>query len=266
MIKKVIIFTTAILLLIPQVTEAKTISLFNGGLEPMITITRNYVKKAEKQPKEGTTYYISAESGVNVRRMPTKSAKVVEVLPWSTKVKLYEINSKNFLAWKNEKTNTITGYIHRSCISKHKPKYQHYDISSYMLKTKTYTDMRLVNSRNTDQWKLRQLASIGPHGVMTVNGRYCVALGSRFKCKIGQYFDIILSNGNVVHCIKCDAKADKHTDPSNTYTFVSKCATEFYVCTPCLDSEARNTGNLNYISEFQGYVEAINVYRKKVKL
>ena len=210
------------------------------------------------------TYYISKSNGANVYKKESKSSKVLYSIPWGEKVKTCKTDSKKFIGVKIGET--IVGYICKSDVTKQKPQNCTYDISAYHLTAKSYSDMRSITATNTKQYKLRMLATVGEYGIMTVNGRFCVALGSRFDCDIGQYFDIILSSGITIKCIKCDAKADKHTDVTNTYTSVSKCATEFYVYTPALYFKCRSQGNLNILDEFKGQVNCIRVYRKKVKL
>lgn len=210
------------------------------------------------------TYYISASSGTEVYKKESTGSTVLYSIPWGEKVKTCKSNSKKFLGVKIGKT--IVGYICKKDICKEKPRCIMYDISSYHLTAKSYSDMRSITATNTPQYKLRMLATVGDYGIMTVNGRYCVALGSHFDCSIGQYFDIILQNGIVIKCIKCDAKADEHTNANNVYTTVSKCATEFYVYTPALYSAAKNTGNLNCVPMFKGQVNHIKVYQKRIKL
>lgn len=269
-----IIFAVIVFFPISKIeTDAEAITeKQNLEVLPMEITNVVFEKKIEKKTKKEftiyindcDTYYITATSGVNIRKKPTIESAVVETYPWSTKVELCKTSKKKYLGVKFEKI--ILGYICKDYVSKKKPKSRIYDISEYHLKNKSYSDMRTVTAKGTDQYKLRQLTEVGPYGVMTVNGRYCVALGTRFKCAIGQYFDIILSNGTAIRCIKCDVKANEHTDSTNVYTLATKCATEFYCYTPSLYSAGYKSGNLNCIPEFNGYIEAIKVYKERIKL
>ncbi len=240
-------------------------SIVTDAEPTQITIVKHQVDYIESRIDNPVyTYYISASSGAKVYRKESTDSKVLYSIPWGEEVKTCKTNSKKFLGVKFGKT--IAGYICKSDVTKQKPQSCTYDISAYHLTAKSYSDMRSITATNTKQYKLRMLATVGEYGIMTVNGRFCVALGSRFDCTIGQYFDIILSSGITIKCVKCDAKANKHTDVTNTYTSISKCATEFYVYAPALYSKCRSQGNLNILDEFKGQVNCIKVYDERIKL
>lgn len=124
------------------------------------------------------------------------------------------------------------------------PSFTEYELYSTF---KSYTDYRCLTAVDSPQWGLQQRAYTGEYGIRMVDGRYCVALGSRFTTQIGQKFDIILSDGTVLPCVLSDQKSDRHTDATNTYTLSNGCATEFYVDTTTLYSKARSTGDLSTI-------------------
>lgn len=78
---------------------------------------------------------------------------------------------------------------------------------------KSYEDWRAIKSKTSPHYKLqREYAYTGEDGFRMVEDRYCVALGSYFTTRIGQYVDIVLQNGFVIKAILGDQKADKHTD------------------------------------------------------
>ena len=97
----------------------------------------------------------------------------------------------------------------------------------------------------TKQYQLQQLAENDPKGLRTVNGRYCVALGTAYTDQIGQYFDLVLENGVIIHCVLGDVKADQHTDATNTYTTSNGCMSEFIVNESLLDQNIKTTGNVS---------------------
>jgi hypothetical protein len=98
-------------------------------------------------------------------------------------------------------------------------------------------------------------------GLRTVNGRYCVALGTYFTDQIGQYFDIVLSNGVVIHCVLGDIKANIHTDTSNVYTLSNGCLSEFIVDENALDKKAKDMGDVSYAYElWDSSIEEIIIY------
>lgn len=78
---------------------------------------------------------------------------------------------------------------------------------------KSYESYRAITSVNTPHYKLQnQYAYTAPNGIRAVDGRYCIALGSYFTSRIGQYVDIVLQNGTVIECILGDQKSDAHTE------------------------------------------------------
>ncbi len=87
--------------------------------------------------------------------------------------------------------------------------------------------------------QLNRSANADSKGFMKVDDRYLVAIGTSHGIEIGQWFDIILENGNIIPCIMGDTKADCDTDESNTFTSHSKCATEFIVKTDLLGENAK---------------------------
>lgn len=98
-----------------------------------------------------------------------------------------------------------------------------------------------------------------------VNGRYCVALGSHFGCEIGQYFDLILANDEVIPCIMSDQKANKHTDSANIVTISTNCLSEFIVDRQALNRNAKRDGDISSCCpELESTVKKIKVYEKVI--
>lgn len=129
---------------------------------------------------------------------------------------------------------------------------------------KTYEKYRTITSRSSLQWELQQAASTDKNGLRVVDGRYCVAIGSYFQTKIGQYFDLILANGTVIPCIMGDAKADRHTDRQyHIFTTKSQCCSEFIVDAGLLGGRVRASGDISELfSEWESPVAEVRVYQK----
>ena len=110
-----------------------------------------------------------------------------------------------------------------------------------------------------------EYAYTGKYGIRQINGRYCVAVGSHFTTKIGQYFDLILENGEVIPCILADQKADCDTDSDNIFTGHNGCATEFIVDADVLNYYAKRDGDISSCcEEWDSPVETIKIYQKTV--
>ena len=78
---------------------------------------------------------------------------------------------------------------------------------------KSYEDYRLITWTGGPHYKLQhQYAYTNSDGIRMADGRYCIALGSYFVTRIGQYVDIVLENGTIIPCILGDQKSDNHTD------------------------------------------------------
>ena len=50
-----------------------------------------------------------------------------------------------------------------------------------------------------------------------INERICIALGEGYGYKVGDYVDVILSNGEIFECIMSEEKSNKDTDDTNKY-------------------------------------------------
>lgn len=129
----------------------------------------------------------------------------------------------------------------------------------------TWMPYTAITSRGSKQYKLQQIAYTGDYGIRMVNGRYCVALGSHFGCEIGQYFDLILANDEVIPCIMGDVKSNKHTDSANIVTISTNCLSEFIVDRQALNRNAKRDGDISSCcKEWESTVKQIKVYEKVI--
>lgn len=126
---------------------------------------------------------------------------------------------------------------------------------------RAYMSYKTITSRNSPQYKLQQRAATGNYGIRTVDGRYCIAVGSYYTTKIGTKIDIVMSNGNIINCILADCKADAHTDCTNRANS-NGCVVEFIVDTNSLDSKCRKMGDMSYVPSggLQGNIKALRIY------
>lgn len=131
---------------------------------------------------------------------------------------------------------------------------------------KSFMDYRTITNTESKQYQLQQLyAETSEHGIRMASGRYCVAIGSHFQTEIGQYFDIILSNGTVIPCIMADLKADEHTDSSNIVTEHNGCLSEFIVDSDKLDSKVIEFGDMSFVDNtWDSSVKNIKVYNVNI--
>lgn len=118
-----------------------------------------------------------------------------------------------------------------------------------------------IFSTTSSQYALQQHAYTGDYGIRMVDERYCVAVGSHYADTIGTKLDIELANGTVLKCILADQKADKDTDPTNSYHLSDGSFVEFVVDKGSLDEQARKSGNVGSIPAFEGGISRILVYK-----
>ena len=135
-------------------------------------------------------------------------------------------------------------------------KYNKRDFKSYEIHTS-------ITSKNTPHYELqRDHAYTAPNGIRAVNGRYCIALGSHFTTKIGQYVDIVLKNGTVIECILGDQKSDSHTDDLKIAHRKDGSIVEFIIDKKVLNEKILYVyGNMSYLySEWKSPVVQVIVY------
>lgn len=113
---------------------------------------------------------------------------------------------------------------------------------------------------SSDQNKLQENAQTDSNGLRTVDGRYCIAVGSYYSTTIGTKLDVELSTGKVLPCILGDVKADQHTDSTNRQSNTGNGnVIEFIVDTHALDPVAKQRGTIDVIPGFEGDVVSITV-------
>ena len=127
---------------------------------------------------------------------------------------------------------------------------------------KSYEDYRDIKSVTSPHYKLqRQYAYTNDDGIRMVNGRYCIALGSYFETRIGQYIDIVLANGTVIPCILGDQKANNHTGDLHVAHSTDSSVVEFIVDKEVLPRTPLIMGSISYsYSEWRSPVVQVIVY------
>lgn len=113
--------------------------------------------------------------------------------------------------------------------------------------------------KGTKQYDVQAMAET-EDGFRKVNGRYLVAVGSRFTSNIGQYIALVLDSGVAIPCIVGDQKADSDTDATNTFTRNS-CCSEFIVDIRTLEENIKSKGDVSYYrKDWDSPVTKIIVY------
>lgn len=216
------------------------------------------------QSKEKIKYKKKYAKGtyVNIREQPSKNSEVIKQVSFNEKVVVIANELTNGV-WYTVDLGDRIGYIHKDYVSDKQINYKIYNVP--YAENKTWMPYTAITSRGSKQYKLQKKAYTGDYGIRMVNGRYCVAIGSHFECKIGQYFDLILANGEVIPCIMGDVKSNKHTDSANIVTISTNCLSEFIVDRNALNRNAKRDGDISSCCpEWESTVNQIKVYEKVI--
>ena len=213
------------------------------------------VPEQEKKQIEYKTGWTTAN--VNVREFPNLDSPIYAVYEFNTQIEYSEYNDQ----WVLIRYNEGVAYVSKQFVSDTKRDYivkpipPHPDFKSFM-------SYKAITSTGSKQYILQHsMAYTGQYGIRQINGRYCVAIGSYLNTSIGQYFDLVLENGEVIPCIMADLKADKDTDSNNLFTAHNGCCSEFIVDSKALVASAKTTGSISYVcDEWNSPVVAINIY------
>lgn len=213
------------------------------------------IKKKKKHYKVGYTI-----ATVNVRKKPSKKSAIKTTLDFNSKIKYRKLNKK----WVEIKYKKGVAYVAKKYVSKKKCKYKQYIIPNNS-GFKSFMGYKAITSRSSKQYLLQSnYATTGNYGIRIVNNRYCVAIGSYFHTKIGQYFDLVLKNGIIIPCIMGDEKANKDTDGANIFSR-NGCCSEFLVDTTNLKKSIKISGNVSSATKkWNSPVKYVRAYKKNI--
>ena len=227
------------------------ISLVSEGLTVEYVVTTTQTKEYQN----GWTKTL-----VNVRQFPSTDTTVLTTYNFNTQITYAEYDNE----WVEIEYDGSIAYIAKEFISNVECEYEDFSVPEHN-DFKSYMDYRTITNTNSTQYYIQSnYAYTGEYGIRQVNGRFCVAIGSYFGAKMGQYFDLILENGTVIPCVMGDAKADKDTDSSNIF-HASGCCSEFIVDDDALLSTILLHGNVsNACEEWNSPVVTIRIYKDNI--
>lgn len=242
--------------------EQKTV-IDNIGSEPtdlsISKIARNAKVVADKTTDlESVTMYVIEK--VNLRSEPNVNSEIKDSLEIGSCV---EVTVENEWAY----ASNLDGYIKAEYLSLDMPECNVYDVSDKATTNfKSYMPYTKITSKTSRQYAIQNtIAYDGLYGIRTVKERFCVAIGTYFNASVGDYADIVLENGTVIHCIISDIKDDKDTDSDNIITEGNGCSTEFIVNIDALNNDAKTSGNISMCNpDWDSRVVKIIVYEANV--
>lgn len=130
---------------------------------------------------------------------------------------------------------------------------------------KSYMDYRTITDTTSKQHELQKQADTNWCGMRIIDEKYCIAVGSYYSTTVGQAVDIIMENGNTIHCIVADLKQDIHTDVTNSQN-PNGSVIEFLVDTDILHRQIQKAGDISYfdtvwkVNLFSGEINTIRIY------
>lgn len=123
---------------------------------------------------------------------------------------------------------------------------------------KTYMSYKAITNTRSKQYQLQQQAVTDPNtGIRTIDGDYCVAIGSGWGCAVGDRILVTLEGGKTFNAIVADVKANAHTNSDNKTTTHDGSVIEFVVDIPSLPKAVRTSGSLGTLEMFSGGVVSI---------
>ena len=126
---------------------------------------------------------------------------------------------------------------------------------------KSYMDKNCLTNISSAQYALKSEYLDSASGIMMVDDRYVVAVGTYYATKVGTRIDLVMQNESVVPCIVGDIKADCDTDALNQQHTIDGSVVEFIVDTNRLVSEAKQRGDTSYADpNLMGEIASIRVY------
>lgn len=211
----------------------------------------------EKNEPEEIVEYISMWTieNTNIKKEPSVDSETVGKYNWNEEAVVTYVNDD----W--AKIQDTECYIERKFLCEYQVGHNDYDVPNNS-GMKSYMDYRTITSVESNQYKLQQIASTDESGIRKVNDRYCIAVGSYYSTTIGQYIDVELENGEVIHGILADCKDDKHTDSKNQIHAIDGSVVEFVVDTNSLGAITMKMGDISYINNWNSKVINIRIYDK----
>lgn len=216
------------------------------------------VDTLDKPEAEQVTYDIIGytTANLNVRSEPNTECEIYDLLPSFVQIQFAYIEDNP--EWVTIQYGEVQAYLYKEYVAEGLP----YEAKPAENDTrKSYMDWRKITRKTSMQYKMqKEYGYTTSNGIRSVNGRYCIALGSFYTGTIGQYVDVVLENGLVLPCILGDVKQDIHTE-NNHSIGLDGGVVEFIVDTRYLPELARKMGDVSYVSsEWKSNVVEVRVY------
>ena len=234
--------------------------------EKSADIEEKKIKSVERKTEEveynvNKTGWVSAHSGLTVRKKMNAKSKKLSVLSYGTKV-TYATTDDN--KWYAVEMDGEYGYVYAEYISDKDVREAGISYTCYNDRRKSYMSWRTITATYSNQYKLQRYAYTGSNGIRMVNGRYCIAIGQAYGASVGTHVDVTLENGKVLPCVIGDVKAYRDTQGRAGWCGADGGYVEFIVETSALPRSVRRSGSLSSASGLGSPVVRITVYPTRV--
>lgn len=191
---------------------------------------------------------------VNVYSKPSKSSDVVSELSYSSKITCLVENDNWY--------DTGNGYVRVGDVEPGGLQVRQFKLP----KNSGYKSFMYSSSITSwDPLKVKNLAKVGEYGILTVDDRFCVAVGTGANIKVGQYFDAVLSNGTVIPCVLCDTKDNKDTLANNITAKGNGCVLEFVVDKSKVNKKVLHAGDVSAANmKWKSTVDKLLIYNYNI--
>lgn len=130
------------------------------------------------------------------------------------------------------------------------------DYSYYDTGFRSWMSSSAITDTGSSQYKVVSLAETDSNGLLVIDGKPVVALGSGWSLRVGDTARVT-TDKTTYDVVVGDIKADSHTDSSCKVTVHNGCVVEFVVDSSALNSQIRISGNVATLSQYRGKVLSI---------
>jgi hypothetical protein len=113
-----------------------------------------------------------------------------------------------------------------------------------------------ITQTSSLQYKVVRLATPDSNGLLKIDDKVVVALGTGWSLNVGDTAKVVTEFGEF-DIVVGDIKADCHTDSANKVTLHNGCVVEFIVDQSTLDSQIKVSGNVASLDQYRGRVLSI---------
>lgn len=208
--------------------------------------------------------YVTANV-LNVREEPNTDSEIKDIITYNKPVSYSTINDEwGAVKMEDENNDDSVYFINLKYITDESMPYEFKEVTGD--RRKSYLDYKSITLKSSRQYRIqKRYAETDPEtGIRTVDGKYCIALGSYFSRNVGQYVDLVLANGEEIPCVVGDAKADLDTNENNSIGKDGS-VSEFIIDKEYIDHSVKKSGDISDVNpNWDSEVIGVKLYDKSL--